>query len=1036
LGRALFAAALGSHDLNRVIDGLNDEADALFKPHGSKQRINAAVTALNECRRQIREQSLKPAQWQQHSEALQQSRQQLALLEQTLADQRRELTRLQRIARLQPRFAARRAQQAALAGLEAVVLLGDDFGRRRQQALTDRARAAAVLDAARPRLEKLQQGLAKLSVNQPLLEQAEAIETLHTRIGAEAKARHDRMGLISKQQSLCQEAARLLATLRPDLDMDRLESLRPLLVKRHSIHELGVQQRLLAEKLQQAQQRQRGLEGKLQALQRAPAGADAGIDEQAIAALRRAIKLARRVGDLDATMDSAGRQLQTLQRHCSDAMRRAGLAERAADSLTALALPGRETITRFEQRYARLTQRRDRLDDQRHRLADELHAVERDIDQQQRAGSIPTEADLQQLRGQRDRLWRLLRRHWVGGEEVGAALDAGDTPADLPDRFEQRISSADELADRLRREADRVQALAALQASRDALRQRVDALQQQLAAVAGEHSQLDGDWQAQWRDGPASLLASAATPVEMRAWLGDFERLREQLTLLAQQRRDADAGQQTRAAHIAELQQRLIAAGQLAAPGDSTGQALEPLLQEAEARLHDVEQQRLQQQQRQHDQQRLQQDLADNGGALQQAQQGLAEWREQWRDALSDSGLDGDSSPIQAEQFLDQLARLFELQKDANERQHRIDDIDRDAAEFAELVAILLQQVEADPTRLAELGADEAVRQLNRQLSQSQAALKSQQQLQGQLQSTVQEIEQAELQTDTASRLLAVLADEAGCEHSDAALLAAEQQSLDKATTSAALADLERHILADGGGATLAELDAETAGIDADALAASSAQLKERIEQQLEPRRNELAETIGGQQKELDQMDGSAAVAELAEQAQALLAGIRTDGERYVRVKLAARILRDQIERYRKANQGPLVKRASEHFAVLTLGSFERLTIDFNDKDQAVLAGVRPQGARVQVQGMSAGTRDQLYLALRLASLEKYIHSAEPLPFIVDDVLVDFDDQRAAAALQALADLAGQTQVILFTHHARLVEQARQLSPAAHIHTL
>ena len=105
---------------------------------------------------------------------------------------------------------------------------------------------------------------------------------------------------------------------------------------------------------------------------------------------------------------------------------------------------------------------------------------------------------------------------------------------------------------------------------------------------------------------------------------------------------------------------------------------------------------------------------------------------------------------------------------------------------------------------------------------------------------------------------------------------------------------------------------------------------------------------------------------------------------------------------------------------------------DFNDKDEPVLAGVRENGQRVHVQGMSAGTRDQLYLALRLASLEKYMETAEPMPFIVDDVLVDFDDRRTEAALRALTELAGQTQVILFTHHFQLVEHAQRLQAAVH----
>ncbi len=55
---------------------------------------------------------------------------------------------------------------------------------------------------------------------------------------------------------------------------------------------------------------------------------------------------------------------------------------------------------------------------------------------------------------------------------------------------------------------------------------------------------------------------------------------------------------------------------------------------------------------------------------------------------------------------------------------------------------------------------------------------------------------------------------------------------------------------------------------------------------------------------------------------------------------------------------------------------------------------------------MSSGTRDQLYLALRLASLE-HQHESGPLPpFIVDDILINFDDARSAATLRVLAGLA------------------------------
>ena len=74
---------------------------------------------------------------------------------------------------------------------------------------------------------------------------------------------------------------------------------------------------------------------------------------------------------------------------------------------------------------------------------------------------------------------------------------------------------------------------------------------------------------------------------------------------------------------------------------------------------------------------------------------------------------------------------------------------------------------------------------------------------------------------------------------------------------------------------------------------------------------------------------------------------------------------------------------------------------------------------------MSEGTADQLYLALRIASLERHLERHAPIPFILDDILVNFDDARAAAALEVLAALSERTQVIYFTHHQHLVELAK-----------
>jgi uncharacterized protein YhaN len=63
---------------------------------------------------------------------------------------------------------------------------------------------------------------------------------------------------------------------------------------------------------------------------------------------------------------------------------------------------------------------------------------------------------------------------------------------------------------------------------------------------------------------------------------------------------------------------------------------------------------------------------------------------------------------------------------------------------------------------------------------------------------------------------------------------------------------------------------------------------------------------------------------------------------------------------------------------------------------------------------------------LRLAYVQHYATTAEPLPVVLDDVLVNFDDERATATLRALAAFASTTQVLLFTCHDHLIALAER----------
>jgi len=179
-------------------------------------------------------------------------------------------------------------------------------------------------------------------------------------------------------------------------------------------------------------------------------------------------------------------------------------------------------------------------------------------------------------------------------------------------------------------------------------------------------------------------------------------------------------------------------------------------------------------------------------------------------------------------------------------------------------------------------------------------------------------------------------------------------------------------------------------------------------------------------------MDGGDKAALIAEEIQAVIGGLERDVEHYARLKIAGRVLALAMERFREKSQGPILRKASELFSRITCGSFEGLRADHDPDGNPVLVGVRNGGQEtVAVDGMSDGTADQLYLALRLAGLEHYLEANEPMPFVVDDILIKFDNERAAAALQALAELSKKTQVIFFTHHRHLVELAARNLPGS-----
>jgi uncharacterized protein YhaN len=218
--------------------------------------------------------------------------------------------------------------------------------------------------------------------------------------------------------------------------------------------------------------------------------------------------------------------------------------------------------------------------------------------------------------------------------------------------------------------------------------------------------------------------------------------------------------------------------------------------------------------------------------------------------------------------------------------------------------------------------------------------------------------------------------------------------------------------------------------LNPDELALDKRQNEEDIES-LQRQSDEALQNYTKLTEQQRQFDTSGRASYLATEALGVAAEIEECVHELAVLRLASTALLAGIEKYRQANEDPILKRASDLFRNLTLDRYQGIEIEIDEAGKHILVGRRcnPDAeqnnpTRVAIEQMSDGTRDQFFLALRLASIEQWNAAHEPMPLIVDDILVHFDDQRSTATLKQLAVLSNQTQVVFFTHHKHLIELA------------
>ncbi|MBO5438579.1 MAG: hypothetical protein J6A23_13030 [Thermoguttaceae bacterium] len=135
---------------------------------------------------------------------------------------------------------------------------------------------------------------------------------------------------------------------------------------------------------------------------------------------------------------------------------------------------------------------------------------------------------------------------------------------------------------------------------------------------------------------------------------------------------------------------------------------------------------------------------------------------------------------------------------------------------------------------------------------------------------------------------------------------------------------------------------------------------------------------------------------------------------------MSERLIETIRKTYQQKRQPRTLELASGYLEEMTEGKYVRV---WTPVDEDLLFVQQKNGNVFSTEQLSMGTRELLYLAIRLALIEEYRQRNVRLPIILDDILVNFDRRRASAAARLLTKFAGdQTQIFFFTSHEHIRE--------------
>ncbi len=1020
LGQALFAAGSGLMRLDRILKRLEEARGELFGVRGEKPVINACLNRCKEIEQRLSNERLSLVEIKQSEATLADLDRQRDELNKRLSLLQQKHNDVERLVRVTPLVQRRRALLAQLGPIRGAIRLRQDFRTDFQKIDRDLLVERQSLEDLQGRLRESNADLGRIASDPEVLREKDTLQKLLKLAGTYETDNKDLPGLQKERNLIQGEAKQKLRAVgrEPSLEPENIEPLRCDEPMRNRIRDLGTRR---AEYFTNAEnacklvfQLELDLRGTEADLRQLPKPANT---EGLSATFRRITKK----GDLEDVVEKARQKLAERDRALTNELSRLGLWTGTQEQVLSVPIPSAHDIDHYrdqieaaegsvESTLTRLNEHRDRLT-----------ALDLQLERLRHAGEVPSEQELEAGRSRRQHGWRLIRSAWLDGKRNEMAEHdwiASLVPeASLAEAYDIAVTRSDQTADRLRREASRVSEQASLLAEQQATRQKLEATEEVRKQALETLRAAREAWAAIWK--PAGI--EPRSPKEMRPWLDQWQILVQKTK---ERQTDVDHFQlrkQELQDAYSELQSAFISSG------GSSGSlrpspSLSELLELTERRIKDASDLRQSRATLEATVSRLKRQEADARHELAEAERQKAEWEQQWDTALNFLEPEQRLSPDEANRILDIVLEFWKKINDLKNRQGRIDGIESRSGGFPRSVADLAERLEGkrpegeDPLRVHE--------RFQSRFQEAESNEKRRREEEAEGKDLQRKIDEKNQSIQVLQQQLQRLCQEAHVNDANE-IPQTIRYSDDKRDLETKLEQCESDVQLQGGIADLEMLcqlaeDAEKENRDCGMEKSAIAQEIEDQRAALERLNNQIGAARDANRWLRERSGAGESLAELESE----YARLRRHAEEYGALVLASYALNEAIRRYRAGSSTGLLTEASRLFSLLTCGSFERLAISEEDEGKPFLIGVRPDGSEVGVEGMSDGTCDQLYLALRLAHLKRHAEKEGPFPFIVDDILLTFDDDRSRAALRCLADLGRCMQVLLFTHHSRLLELA------------